>query len=186
MDSDGSHGAEKTLLSMVQEQLEQGLEPMILSAGEPGIDEKPLEAAAKKGVFVTLWRMMYIDRDGTANGDGCSAYIKYEKWQCPQETQVGSVVGVDCASEFSMLVRGVSLRALFLAPKAGIYTLAALGYAGFLLLAWQGHKKEKEGKSLSALYSIPYYFMLLNLASYKACVAFLKGEKKVIWNPRKG
>ncbi len=80
----------------------------------------------------------------------------------------------------------LALAALYLTPKAGIYTLAALGYVGFVLLAWQGHKKEKEGESLSALYSIPYYFMLLNIASYKACVAFLKGEKKVIWNPRKG
>jgi hypothetical protein len=43
-----------------------------------------------------------------------------------------------------------------------------------------------EGEPLLEMYSIPYYFMLLNLASYKACVAFLKGEKKVIWNPRKG
>ena len=80
----------------------------------------------------------------------------------------------------------LALAALYLTPKAGIYTLAALGYVGFVLLAWQGHKKEKEGESLSALYSIPYYFMLLNIASYKACVAFLMGEKKVIWNPRKG
>ncbi|WP_405420071.1 glycosyltransferase family 2 protein [Marinobacter flavimaris] len=80
----------------------------------------------------------------------------------------------------------LALTTLYLAPKAGIYTLAALGYIGFALLAWQGHKKEKGGEALPALYSIPYYFMLLNLASYKACVAFLKGEKKVIWNPRKG
>lgn len=80
----------------------------------------------------------------------------------------------------------LALASLFLAPKAGIYTLAALGYVGFLVLAWQGHKKEKEGEALPAFYSIPYYFMLLNLASYKACVAFMKGEKKVIWMPRKG
>ncbi|WP_339750344.1 glycosyltransferase family 2 protein [uncultured Marinobacter sp.] len=80
----------------------------------------------------------------------------------------------------------LALATLYLAPKAGVYALAALGYVGFVLLAWQGHKKEKAGDSLSAFYSIPYYFMLLNFASYKACVAFLKGEKKVLWNPRKG
>lgn len=58
IDSGGFYGAEKMLLSLVQEQLKQGLEPMILSAGEPGIDEKPLEAAAKdKGLPVTPWRM---------------------------------------------------------------------------------------------------------------------------------
>ena len=80
----------------------------------------------------------------------------------------------------------LALASLYLAPKAGIYTLAALGYVGFVVLALQGHKKEKEGEALSPLYSIPYYFMLLNAASYKACVAFFKGEKKIIWTPRKG
>jgi cellulose synthase/poly-beta-1,6-N-acetylglucosamine synthase-like glycosyltransferase len=224
-------------------------------------------------------KMIYVHQDGSLIGDGCSAYMKYENWLRLQETQAGSVVGVDGgidamrkslhqplnadqlpdfvqplkvveqgyrvvyepkallkeealtdgASEFSMRVR-VSLRALwalkdmkhlmnpardglfawqmishkllrygafvpmitlalaslYLAPRAGIYVLAALGYIAFVALAWQGHKKEVEGEPLSEMYSIPYYFMLLNLASYKACVAFLKGEKKVIWNPRKG
>jgi cellulose synthase/poly-beta-1,6-N-acetylglucosamine synthase-like glycosyltransferase len=224
-------------------------------------------------------KMIYVHQDGSLVGDGCSAYMKYENWLRLQETQAGSVVGVDGgidamrkslhqllsadqlpdfvqplkvveqgyrvvyepkallkeealtdgASEFSMRVR-VSLRALwalkdmkhlmnpardglfawqmishkllrygafvpmitlavaslYLAPRAGIYVLAALGYIAFVALAWQGHKKEVEGEPLSAVYSIPYYFMLLNLASYKACVAFFKGEKKVIWNPRKG
>jgi cellulose synthase/poly-beta-1,6-N-acetylglucosamine synthase-like glycosyltransferase len=80
----------------------------------------------------------------------------------------------------------LALATLYLAPFRGIYGLAFIGYTAFLVLAWRGHKKESGGQSLSAIYSIPYYFMLLNLASYKACVAFLKGEKKVIWNPRKG
>ena len=58
IDSGGLYGAEKMLLSLVQEQLRQGLDPMILSAGEPNIDEKPVEAEAKdKGLPVTLWRM---------------------------------------------------------------------------------------------------------------------------------
>jgi hypothetical protein len=80
----------------------------------------------------------------------------------------------------------LAFSALYLAPVKGFYTLAALGYAAFLVLAWSGHKKELGGESLSAVYSIPYYFVLLNLASLQACVAFLKGEKKVVWNPRKG
>jgi cellulose synthase/poly-beta-1,6-N-acetylglucosamine synthase-like glycosyltransferase len=80
----------------------------------------------------------------------------------------------------------LALATLYLAPLNGIYGLAAIGYVGFLVLAWNGHKKEAGGESLSSIYSIPYYFMLLNLASYKACIAFFKGEKKVIWNPRKG
>lgn len=80
----------------------------------------------------------------------------------------------------------LALAALYLAPIKGIYAVAAVGYAGFLILAWSGHKKESDGESLSAIYSIPYYFVLLNLASLQACLAFLKGEKKVVWNPRKG
>ena len=224
-------------------------------------------------------KMVYVNRDGSLVGDGCSAYMKYENWLRFQETQVGSVVGVDGGidamrkslyqplradqlpdfvqplkvveqryrvvyepeallkeealsdggSEFSMRVR-VSLRALwalkdmkhlmaqtrdplfawqmishkllryaafvplvtlalaalYLAPVAGFYTFAAVGYLAVLVLAWSGHKKEAGGEAIPAIYSIPYYFMLLNFASYKACVAFLRGEKKVIWNPRKG
>ncbi|MBU2955601.1 glycosyltransferase family 2 protein [Marinobacter sp. F3R08] len=80
----------------------------------------------------------------------------------------------------------LALATMLLAPARGIYTLAFLGLIVFLALAWTGRKREADGQPLSILYSIPYYFMLLNVASYKACVAFLKGEKKVIWNPRKG
>ncbi len=80
----------------------------------------------------------------------------------------------------------LALSTLLLAPARGIYTLAFLGLVIFLALAWTGHKREGEGQPLSVIYSIPYYFMLLNIASYKATAAFLKGEKKVIWNPRKG
>ena len=58
IDSGGLYGAEKMLMSLVQEQVKQGLEPMILSAGERGIDQKPIEAdARKKGLPVTPWRM---------------------------------------------------------------------------------------------------------------------------------
>lgn len=80
----------------------------------------------------------------------------------------------------------LAITTLLLAPARGIYTLAFIGLMIFIVLAWTGHKREGEGKSLSVIYSIPYYFMLLNIASYKATAAFLKGEKKVIWNPRKG
>lgn len=80
----------------------------------------------------------------------------------------------------------LAIATLLLAPTGGIYLLAALGYIAFLVLAWLGRKKEAGEQSLSAIYSIPYYFMLLTLASYKAFISFLRGEKKVIWNPRKG
>ena len=58
IDSGGLYGAERMLLTLVQEQLGQGLEPMIFSAGEHGIQEKPLEAEARHlGLPLTPWRM---------------------------------------------------------------------------------------------------------------------------------
>jgi len=58
IDSGGLYGAEKMLLALVAEQVKQGLAPMILSAGEPGQPEKPLEDEAKHlGLPVTPWRM---------------------------------------------------------------------------------------------------------------------------------
>ncbi|WP_417536747.1 glycosyltransferase family 2 protein [Methylophaga sp.] len=80
----------------------------------------------------------------------------------------------------------LAIAALFLAPVNGLYALAAVGYAFFLYLAWAGHQQESQGQSLSTVYALPYYFVLLNFASFKAFVAFYKGEKKVVWNPRKG
>lgn len=58
IDSGGLYGAEKMLLSLVQQQMKQGLEPMILSAGEPGVGEKAIETeAGRKGLPITPWRM---------------------------------------------------------------------------------------------------------------------------------
>lgn len=48
IDSGGLYGAEKMLLALVKEQIRQGLDPMILSAGEHGIGQKPLEIEAKR------------------------------------------------------------------------------------------------------------------------------------------
>lgn len=58
IDSGGLYGAEKMLLALVTAQLQQGLEPMILSAGDPAIEEKPLEAEAKRLELPLIsWRM---------------------------------------------------------------------------------------------------------------------------------
>jgi len=40
-------------------------------------------------------KMIYANPDGTAIGEGCSAYMKYENWLRETETRLGSVVGVD-------------------------------------------------------------------------------------------
>ena len=46
------------LLSLVQEQTRRGMDPMILSAGAPGIEEKALEKeAVRLRIPVTPWRM---------------------------------------------------------------------------------------------------------------------------------
>lgn len=58
IDSGGLYGAEKMLLSLVQEQIKQGLDPMILSAGEPDVGEKAIEAEAKRKLLPIIpWRM---------------------------------------------------------------------------------------------------------------------------------
>lgn len=48
IDSGGLYGAEVMLLSLVEEQLSQGLSPVIASIGTPDIVEKPLEREARK------------------------------------------------------------------------------------------------------------------------------------------
>ncbi len=40
-------------------------------------------------------QMRYVNPDGSAVGDGCSAYMRYENWLRSQETRIGSIVGVD-------------------------------------------------------------------------------------------
>ena len=58
IDSGGLYGAEIVLLNLVEEQIKQGLSPLILSAGVPGTDIKPLESEAKKrNLPVKIFRM---------------------------------------------------------------------------------------------------------------------------------
>lgn len=48
IDSGGLYGAEVMLLNLVEEQVKMGLNPLILSIGTPEIEEKQLEAEARK------------------------------------------------------------------------------------------------------------------------------------------
>ena len=58
IDSGGLYGAERMLLALVEAQQESGLEPMILSVGEPGIEEKAIEKEADRlGLPLKTWRM---------------------------------------------------------------------------------------------------------------------------------
>jgi glycosyltransferase involved in cell wall biosynthesis len=58
IDSGGLYGAEVMLLNLVAEQVKLGLEPVIASIGETGINEKPLEAEAnRRNLAVRKFRM---------------------------------------------------------------------------------------------------------------------------------
>jgi glycosyltransferase involved in cell wall biosynthesis len=58
IDSGGLYGAEQMLLALAEEQIKQGLEPIILSCGLPNEPDKPLEIEAeKRGISVKRWRM---------------------------------------------------------------------------------------------------------------------------------
>ncbi|MAM88044.1 MAG: glycosyl transferase [unclassified Hahellaceae] len=79
-----------------------------------------------------------------------------------------------------------TVAALLLAPRGGFYALCFFGLVALYACGWLGRKGEERGRSSSFVYAVPYYFLLLNIASLKATMAFLKGEKKVVWNPREG
>lgn len=66
-----------------------------------------------------------------------------------------------------------------------VYRIAGLCEALFLLLALLGYRRQEQ-RGVPALYSLPYYFVLLNAASLVAFVAFLTGQRKATWQPRKG
>jgi glycosyltransferase involved in cell wall biosynthesis len=58
IDSGGLYGAEQMLLTLVSEQIKQGLEPTILSCGEINEGTKALEhEAIKRGLPLITWRM---------------------------------------------------------------------------------------------------------------------------------
>ncbi len=80
----------------------------------------------------------------------------------------------------------LTVTAVLLAGKGPVYLLTLTGLFIFYGLAWTGKRKESGGHHLPVYYAAPYYLMLLNTACYRATASFLKGEKKVIWNPRKG
>ncbi|KPQ30430.1 MAG: Glycosyltransferase [Marinobacter excellens HL-55] len=59
IDSGGLYGAEQMLLALVNAQLSMGMEPIILSVGDLGIVEKPIEREAERlGLPIKVWRMV--------------------------------------------------------------------------------------------------------------------------------
>ena len=71
---------------------------------------------------------------------------------------------------------------ILLAPEARIYQLALVFQIIFYLVALIGAVVRSPGSVLG----VPWYFVLVNLASGKAFWKFLRGEKQVIWQPRVG
>lgn len=58
IDSGGLYGAEKMLLDLVQEQVESGMKPMILSAADCLVSKKQIEVEAeRRGIPIMRWNM---------------------------------------------------------------------------------------------------------------------------------
>ncbi|MDX1589797.1 MAG: glycosyltransferase family 2 protein [Oleiphilaceae bacterium] len=74
---------------------------------------------------------------------------------------------------------------LILAGQGGWYSAALWGQLGFYGLACLGHRRRARSH-LPPLLGVPYYLVLLNAACYQAARAYWRGEKKVLWTPRRG
>jgi cellulose synthase/poly-beta-1,6-N-acetylglucosamine synthase-like glycosyltransferase len=66
-----------------------------------------------------------------------------------------------------------------------LYAILFLLQILFYGAALAGRMLEKKGMLARLLY-IPYYFCLINIAAGHALVRFIRGEKQVLWTPRKG
>jgi cellulose synthase/poly-beta-1,6-N-acetylglucosamine synthase-like glycosyltransferase len=73
----------------------------------------------------------------------------------------------------------------FLLDAGPLYVAAAAGQVLFLLFAFGGMSGLRAFSGL-ALPALCHYFLLLNWASAVAFLSFLRGEKKVLWQPRQG
>lgn len=62
---------------------------------QPDAVKKLVRNFADPGVGYVTGKMVYVNRDGSLVGDGCTAYMKFENWLRVQETRIGSVVGAD-------------------------------------------------------------------------------------------
>jgi len=74
---------------------------------------------------------------------------------------------------------------MLIAGKSRVYRIFLLIQTIFYAAAWYAQQLEREGRPLRWL-SIPYYFTLINVAAGHALLRFLRGEKQVLWTPRKG
>jgi cellulose synthase/poly-beta-1,6-N-acetylglucosamine synthase-like glycosyltransferase len=82
-------------------------------------------------------------------------------------------------------VPAVYIAAAALWGAGAVYQASWLGGSALLLLAAAGWLAERAGVS-SSLVSIPYYFVLINVAAAQALVKFAAGQKQAVWTPRLG
>jgi hypothetical protein len=69
--------------------------------------------------------------------------------------------------------------------RRGLYAILFLLQIMFYGAALAGRLLEKK-EVISRLLYVPYYFCLINIAAGHALVRFIRGEKQVLWTPRKG
>jgi cellulose synthase/poly-beta-1,6-N-acetylglucosamine synthase-like glycosyltransferase len=82
-------------------------------------------------------------------------------------------------------VPGAYLAAAASWEGGAVYQASCLAGSALLLLAAAGWVGERLGRS-SPLVSIPYYFVLINVAAAQALFKFVSGQKQVVWTPRLG
>jgi cellulose synthase/poly-beta-1,6-N-acetylglucosamine synthase-like glycosyltransferase len=82
-------------------------------------------------------------------------------------------------------VPAVYVAAFALWGAGALYQASSVMGSALLLLAAAGWLAERAGVS-NPLVGIPYYFVLINVASAQALVKFASGQKQVVWTPRLG
>ena len=82
-------------------------------------------------------------------------------------------------------VPAVYVAAFALWGAGALYQASCVMGSALLLLAAAGWLGERAGVS-NPLVGIPYYFVLINVASAQALFKFASGQKQVVWTPRLG
>ena len=74
---------------------------------------------------------------------------------------------------------------ILLLGKGWFFQLTGLSQLMFYALVIKGHKLSSQS-DVPILFSVPYYFVLVNTAAAIAFLQFIRGKKQVLWTPRKG
>ncbi|MDX1630538.1 MAG: glycosyltransferase family 2 protein [Thermoanaerobaculia bacterium] len=75
---------------------------------------------------------------------------------------------------------------LVLAPISALYGWLLGGQVVFYLLALAGFLLRHRWLGGWRIFSVPYYFTLVNLAAFLGVLSILKGERQARWEPRQG